>query len=479
VRPLRARRSGRHATFLVALLLLSCQPAALRNVVRRSPASARPAPTRALVVLVPGVTGSMLRDGHGRVVWGYGRNLIAPRDGGRRLALPLVEGSAHGRLEPFALLGSVRLLGLSKPVYGPLVRWLEEAGYRRAVDHRARRDGASAADSLLLFPWDWRQSHVAAAGRLAEALEAARRARGDAVLPVALVCQSSGAHVCRWFAKYGGATLEQVETGRAAAPSTVAVRALVLVGCSNGGSLRILRELDRGRRYVPAIGRTMLPETLFTFPSLYEDLPAYRSDLFVDERGRALDVDLYDATAWRRFGWSAFSVAASRRLSRPDAGRIFATGDARLEYLRSVLDRARRFQRALAADTGWPSAPRYHLIQGRSDPATPERAVIAGAVAAERTLTGGAAASPGAAAPQATRLLFAGDHAVDSDPRLRGLTAALGDGHATVESQHWLAPEEARALAGPAVSVPGEHFELILSREARAALLAALADLQR
>ena len=451
------------ATFLVALLaaLVGCGFPSPRAATRNPSVPDLRPPLRGVVVLVPGATGSMLRDRSGRVLWGRGIDLVRPRDGGYGLVHPVTQRDAGAGLEAFAVLERIGLFGVvRKPVYAPVVRALEREGYRLGV-----LTAPGAGDSLYLFPWDWRLSHTTAAARLAAALEAVRRARDEDVLPVALVCQSSGAHVCRWLARYGAASLEDVERGPVAPVPRLRVTTLVLVGSSNGGSLRILRELDRGRTYIPLIGRRWRPETLFTFPSLYEDLPAYRDDLFLDAQGEALDVDLYAAESWTRYGWSAFRADARKRLDRLDDAGPFGTRAQRLEYLRWVLDRTRRVQLALAAgmppgvDPAGPPAglPRYHLIQSRDDPTTPERAVLTHD-------------------DHGWRLLFAGDDEVDRDPGLSALAAAVGDGHATLESQRFLTPEETAALAGPPVYVPGAHFELIQSPEALSALTAALAE---
>jgi hypothetical protein len=73
------------------------------------------------------------------------------------------------------------------------------------------------------------------------------------------------------------------------------------------------------------------------------------------------------------------------------------------------------------------------------------------------------------------RLLFAGDAAVERDPRLRDLAGADGDGHATIESQQWPSPREL-AHARPPVYLPGPHFEMILTPEAAAAIARALSE---
>ena len=51
-----------------------------------------------------------------------------------------------------------------------------------------------------------------------------------------------------------------------------------------------------------------------------------------------------------------------------------------------------------------------------------------------------------------------------------------GDGHATVASQLWLAPQERLALAAEPARVDGDHFELILAPAAQRQLLAYLRE---
>ena len=420
-----------------------------------APDAQAPRPPEVPVVLVPGLTGSALRVAStGEVVWGEGRDLLFPRDGGYNTALPI---AAPARLEPFAVLEEIRLGPVRKGIYGPLLDALEARGYRRgrlvgAPDPRA---------TLFAFAYDWRRSAVRAAGELAAALEALRRARAAAgageVLEVDLICQSSGGYVCRWLEKYGGATLDQAEAGEAGPPAGVHVRHLLLVGCANGGALRNLREMDRGRDYIKLVGRSILPEVLFTFPSLYEDLPHAggpmpTTDLFVDETGRPLpDVDLYDPESWIRYGWSAMAPRVARRIERSGRRDLFGTAEERRAFLTRSLDRAARFQRLLAADPpgfGTESfAPaaggtRLFLI-GNSYAETPKRAVLRRGADGWETL-------------------FAGDRALRKRVYLEARTAGPGDGHATVESLQALSPKERAAVAGEPFYIHGGHFEIIL-----------------
>lgn len=407
------------------------------------------AASRRPVVLVPGITGAKLRDAAtGKLAWGNGARLVGPRDGAYGLARSLNDPAAGAELAADGVLEEIRLGFVKKEVYGPIARLLEAHGYRRGDLAHPR-----AGDTLFLFAYDWRQDNEAAVAKLYRQLEELRRVRGDERLAVDLVCQSNGAHLCRYLAKYGGASFAAAAAGHGGLPETLEVRKMILVGSSNGGSLRILQMLDRGRRYV-ALGRKFQPEVLFTFPSLFQDLPSYLERYFVGPDGQELAVDLYDPVAWETYGWSIFDAAARRRTARrPD---LFGGPEAWRAYLAATLERARLLHRLLASDPPGFDAPRTYLIQNPSDP-TPERAVL------ERD--GGK-----------WRLLFTGDRELARRPGLRERATARGDGHATVASQMHLSPRETAAIAAPPAYVEGDHFELILNPESLRRLLEFLHD---
>ena len=410
------------------------------------------------MVLVPGLTGSALRvRTTGEVVWGEGRDLVLPRDHGYNAVLPI---AGPVRLEAFAVLDELRLGPVRRGIYGPLLDFLERHGYRpgrpELLDDLLTETGGDPGATLYTFAYDWRQSAVPAAGALAAGLERLRQVRmgeaGDGVLDVDLICQSSGGYVCRWLAKYGGATLEQAEAGEASPLAGVRIRHMVLVGCANGGALRNLREMDRGRSYIPLVGRSILPEVLFTFPSLYEDLPHEpgpmpMADLFVDETGRRRpDLDVYDPATWRRFGWSAMDPRVARRIEASGRRDLFGTAEERRAFLARSLDRAERFQRLLAADPpGFDPAEggtRIFLV-GNAYAETPKRAVLR-------------------RGPDGWETLFAGDRALRKRVYLEAVAAGPGDGHATVESMHALSPRERAAVADEPFYIHGGHFEMIL-----------------
>jgi hypothetical protein len=395
------------------------------------------------VVFVPGVTGVVLRDARtGEVAWGLGRNLLRPKDDGYGLALPLIP-KAPGLpvLEPVAPIERITLFGIHKPIYGPIRTLLTGAGY---VPEK----------TLFFFAYDWRRDLTESAGLLCRQLEEMRRAQGRERLEVDLICQSSGAHLCRYLAKYGGVPLDEAEAGRGGLPPALSVRRLVLVGSSNGGSLRILRELDRGRRYAPLIGRWMRPEVLFTFPSLFQDLPVYRRDLFLDRAGKPLDVDLFDSESWRRYGWSIYGKATAGRVREGGASRFLGSAEERDAYLLRTLAAARRFQELLRADASGFGKTRIYVV-GSADQPTPDRAVLV-------------------RQGEEWRMFFTGDAFLCRRPVLRALATAEGDEHAALASQDWLSPQEKAALALPPRRVRGGHFEALLTAETKKFLLEAL-----
>jgi hypothetical protein len=391
------------------------------------------------VILVPGITGTQLRDREsGELIWGSGRLLVTPHDGGLRAALPVADPPAGARqAEAFAPILELRLLGLvHKPVYGPMVRLLERNGYRTGDLDAPRPD-----DDFFVFDYDWRLGVEHSARQLAERLEALAEVRGGSVR-VTLVCQSNAALIARYVARHGGVSLERAARGDGAPLTGVRIDKLILIGTSNGGALRVLHEMQRGRRYVPLVGRRISQEALFAFPAMFDNLPVYRRHPFFDGRGEPLDVDLFDADSWQRFGWSIYEAKTRRRLERADAPAKLGDAAARKKYLARRLREARTLHELLRTDPPGFEPPRIYMIQNGYAP-TADRALL---VHEKR----------------GWRLYFHEDRKVRRDPRLLSLAAAPGDGHATVVSQMWMSPRELDSLAAPVAFVDDSHFDIVL-----------------
>ena len=390
------------------------------------------------LILVPGLTGTHLeRVGDGDVVWGTGARFMRALDGPYDLAVSLNDPAAVTRAVPGGVIETISVGFLKKEIYRPIVELLEAHGYRRG-DLDAPRPG----DTLFLFGYDWRLDNEFASKRLHLQLEKLRRARGEERLAVDLLCQSTGATICRYLAKYGDASYAEALAGRAAPPRTIDIENMILVGTANGGSLMMLRFIDQGRRYAPPFGRLIQPEQIFTYVSFFQDLPFYKNgSLFVDAEGRPLEADVFDAATWERYGFSIFGRAARRRaLARPE---IFGTPDDWRRHLEHALAQARRLHELLRRDAPGFGGARVFLIQNDADP-TPDRGVLV-------------------QKRGEWKLLITGDKELQ---RL-GLAEAMsarGDGHASAASQDWLSPQEKAAMGRGVVRVAGAHFDLILDQ---------------
>ncbi len=397
------------------------------------------------VIFVPGILGSRLIDQEtGRLLWGSGLNVLLPRDHGYRLALAL---DGESELEPDGPVEVVKLLFYKRQVYSRVAQQFEAHGYRRGD-----LDSPGVDDDFFLFSYDWRRDNLHSVTTLAAFLERLRHARGEDRLRVSLVCQSNGAHICRYLLKYGASSLEDSAAGRGKRLDWLDVDSIMLVGTANGGALRTLREIDRGRQYLSPIGRHIKPEAVFTFRSALQDLPVSRTDLFVDLHGQPVDVDLFDPATWQRLGWSIFSPASERRIERRARHDLYEDATARLEYLGRALERTKTLHDLLARDVEDFPPTHYLLVQNQVHD-TAIRAIID-----ESELR--------------PRLIFPTDKAARNLPGpVRELLVARGDGHATLESQQWLSQQELRALGERKVNVSGEHFEAIFEPETMESLV--------
>jgi len=437
----------------LGLVAASCLALAAQGASSQAAAPNVGGSPRVPVVFVPGVTGVELREaGSAKILWGKGHNLIFPRDRGYNIARAIEAGQSRSRVEAGDVIRRLRLAGVvRKPVYQPLVELLEASGYRVGDLANPRTE-----DSLFLFGYDWRQSNVDSARQLLERLEQVHLARGESRTPVVLVCQSNGAQLCRYLARYGSATLQQAEAGQTEMPATLDIQKVVLMGASNGGSLRILRELDRGRKYVPWVGRRWAPEAFFGYESLYQDLPSYTDDLFVDDEGRPMPVDLYDVASWKKYQWSVFAPSVEKRLAKGRSPELFGDVTAREAFLARALRQAELVQTLLRRDSGGSTAGRYYLI--RNDFSN----TIARALLVEDE--------------SGWRTYFLGDDALNRFPTLLDRLGAAGDGHATLASQEWLSAPERERLSPEVMNVEGTHFDMIHDPQAQRYLLEILSE---
>jgi len=351
------------ATTLVLLTALSAGCGLLKKPdMSRTSGIARLNKPRNPLILLHGFLGSKLRDARThRVVWGNMTNVLRGGDTDD-LALPL-EGFDAARqedtLEPYQIYD--KLWG--RDFYGEILRSLTTAGGYQIGDIEHPRPG----DNAFVFVYDWRRDLVESAGLLAAAIDRLKLARGRPGERFDLLAHSQGGLIARYYVKYGGVDVIDGEAPRA--PTMVGaahVDKVILMGTPNRGCLESLKILHLG---VKKVFRPMRPEVVFTMPAVYQMLPPRGTILFADTAGGTVDIDVYDADAWVREGWSRFSPEARKRLDRRPArsrrGRE-AINDAVVsrEFLARQLKRADRLHRALDAPAGAAPEVAYYAFGG-------------------------------------------------------------------------------------------------------------------
>ncbi len=215
----------------------------------------RPMPD--VVVLLPGITGSVLRDSEGRDVW-------APTPGAAAQALVTL-GRSIADLE---LRDEDADDGVTAPLIVPdlhLIPGLWKIdGYSKLSAYLQREFAITPGRNFFPFPYDWRRDNRAAARQLKEQADRWlwqwRRESPEAKL--ILVGHSMGGLVARYF-------LECLEGWRD-------TRRLVTFGTPYRGSLNALNFLVHGMQKrlgpVPVLDLSRL---LRSFPSIYQLLPIY------------------------------------------------------------------------------------------------------------------------------------------------------------------------------------------------------------
>lgn len=210
-----------------------------------------------LVVVLPGILGSTLRDQDGmvwevsgkaalRAVLSLGRSL-------RRLTLPSGIGDEHPQdgIEPVGLMADLHVIpGIWTPLkgYDRVVRRLNSLGY------------TAEKGNLLLFAYDWRLSNRYNGARLAREVDQALDRLGPQA-KVSFVCHSMGGLVARWCVEQCGMA-ERTDK-------------LITMGTPYRGAVTALEQLVNGIRKGLGPFGIDLTEFARSMPSLHQLLPEY------------------------------------------------------------------------------------------------------------------------------------------------------------------------------------------------------------
>jgi pimeloyl-ACP methyl ester carboxylesterase len=267
------------------------------------------------VVFVPGILGSQLEDDRG-VVWG-----TLPESVSRFSDLEFPRDPRRNKLRATRIVEKVGLGPFKVGQYSGLIETLRTLGFR-------------PGETLFIFPYDWRQSNLETARQLKTFIEGQPQLKNrDCVI----VAHSMGGIVARLYIQgLGGSTR---------------VKRLITLGTPHRGSAEALQTFFEGmgsfKNFV-AGGESVVRRVMFSFPSMYELLPAYDGCCVLgapSDPGRRL-ISVLDTQYWRRFGW-------------PPPEYRDAEG---LDFVGRSIDRATEIHKVL--NGRWPSETRLHKIAG-------------------------------------------------------------------------------------------------------------------
>lgn len=259
------------------------------------------------VIIIPGITGSRLVDKKtGKMLWGAitAKQVIflSERSG---IILPVDSPIFKENRDSIISKGIVDKyelpIGIIQfKVYRELLDMLENVGYRLGDIKNPKPE-----DNLYVFDYDWRRDNVENAKILADTIEKIKKATGRSSERFTLICHSMGGLLARYYLRYGGEdVLGKGPNFRVTWKGAIHVKRLILIGIPNLGSMPVFKIMHKGLDLMIV---NYPPHIIYTMPSLYQLIPARSLSSFVDAEGRDLNVDLYDAENWKKYGWSVYS----------------------------------------------------------------------------------------------------------------------------------------------------------------------------
>jgi pimeloyl-ACP methyl ester carboxylesterase len=317
------------------------------------------------VIIIPGLFGSKLRErASGVEVWPGSFSDVALGTYAR-LALPFDARTLQvlpDDLEAFDIADTV----LGQDFYAPIIDTLRRyGGYVPAVPGTPAAKGERR---YYILAYDWRQDNVEHARELERLIDLVRRDYGNPALRVDIVAHSMGGLIARYYLRYGPVDVLDGTPQLVTLYGTTRVRKLILLGTPNMGSVGSLHAFLSGQ----SIGlKRIAPETLATMPSGYELFPHPLVTWLVDNRGKAVDADLFAGETWRRYRWSVFEPEIESRLR---AARGDAYAEALQRYFDFRLERGRRFMWMMS--TPEPATPIRYVLFGGDCTLTPARLLL-------------------------------------------------------------------------------------------------------
>lgn len=300
------------------------------------------------VIIIPGLTGSELVNSKtDELVWFKPQRA---KDDDIRLPVSANPARSRDNLVARDIIRSVQLFKFlpETEIYERLINALEKrGGYREADWTNPKKDDFQ--DTFYVFPYDWRRDNVENARLLVQKIEGLKRKFGKPNLKFNVIAHSMGGLIARYAAMYGNVELLAGKPR----PTWAGARnfdKIFLLGTPNEGSILSLKAILNGFSYIG--GGLNLPFIqnisrfdVFTIPSIYQLLPHDGTLAAYDENLKPLTVDLYSVKTWEDYGWAIWQDEDFKK-------KLNATEQRNAKaYFQAVLNRARRFQSALDANT--------------------------------------------------------------------------------------------------------------------------------
>lgn len=264
------------------------------------------------VILIPGIMGSVLKDGNNMVWPGSVTELVLPYNHMAELLKP--------DLVAFDVIRSVSI----SSQYDNLISSLEQCGF-----HEADPD-----PTLKVFPYDWRKDNALAAISLADCIDNMARQLGTDT-EVNLVAHSMGGLIGRFYLESG------LYTER---PGFSCVKRLITLGTPHRGSpLALMAALGQERRLFLNADQVRVIASHEKYPSLYQLLPPIGEPFAWNRDERYAPVNIYDRSIVKRLGLEEKNIVSAEQFhakldlkKRPTNVRYFFFAGTRQTTISSV-----------------------------------------------------------------------------------------------------------------------------------------------
>ena len=354
--------------FLYAFIFIGFAPTLQAQAAKSSSVEAKKEVTKpvaeiqtgkAPIIIIPGLTGSELVNSENEeIVW-----FKPQRSKEDDLRLPISPNLSRNR-------DSLRARDIIRQV--EFIRFLPDIEiYQKLIDALEKRGGYSEGkwdnpsangyeDTFYVFPYDWRYDNVENARLLMQKIDSLKRKLKRPNLKFNVIAHSMGGLIARYAAMYGNADLPRGKPR----PTWAGARnfdKIFLLGTPNGGSVQALDSMLNGFSFIG--GGINLPFVqnlskfdVFTIPSIYQLLPHQDTFTAYDENLKPLQIDLYNPKTWEMYDWSIWKDDAFAKKFSPAEQQVAKA------YFNVVLNRAKRFQEALDANTSLKTPVSIYLL---------------------------------------------------------------------------------------------------------------------